>query len=683
MARTEFVKFKKKQEDLSKIISETSTIMNDLSLPKFSERLQQLAAQVSNDSFKIQIVGTFKNGKSTFINALLGEDILPNKALPCTAVINEVKYGDKKSAKLTFCNPLPKHLLECIPEPTMNHMKAHGLKDVPPMAIDPDRMDDYVTIPTEGKPEEISEASPYRSVELLFPSEILKDGVEIIDSPGLNECQERTKVTLEYLKYADAIIYLLDATHACAENEMDMIEGTLIPMGFDDMFFVTNRFDLIKAKERDSVKKFINDKVGKLTSNDLFFISALKAVEGKTGIDSDEGEELPEEERLNRLEKSGIVPFETRLVDFLTNDKGRIKLTRPARELNNIITKEALHTIIPQQRAMLSTDYATLEKRYKEATPKLTQLSEERKDLYNKMEKRIINSTNSIRRYVNHYFSDLINKVPKWIDAYAPENKPGFGSKQKVQRCADEITKYVSDMIKKDFEDWNKNVFQDKIQSETEEIFDDSEVQLGNFFKDLDLITGEISGKKVDSSTVKPWERLAGAGLIVLLPGATAGTSMITGGFDPKNFSKNIILDLGVYAGILAIGIVNPFILIAAVVGMIWKGILDGKSANLRKVKDGVQEAILESITNSKEEQADAIANEVKDKLMEVANATVTVLDDQISNVDSQVKSILKEVKEGQSGIEARQKKLNLCEKQLQELSTSLDEIIFELAEKK
>lgn len=682
MAQNEFAQFKQKKEELAKIIRETSVIMNDLSLHKSAERLQQLAAQVNNDSFKIQIVGTFKNGKSTFINALLGEDILPSKALPCTAVINEVKYGSEKSAVLTFCDPLPKHLLDCIPAPTLNHMKSHGLRNVPPMVIDPDNMEDYVTIPTDGDPEEISEASPYRSVELLYPAEVLKDGVEIIDSPGLNECKERTKVTVEYLKYADAIIYLLDAAKACAENEMEMIEGTLIPMGFDDMFFVTNRFDLIRAAEREKVKKFIKDRVGNLTSNELFFISALKAVEGKTGFDYD-GDELSEDERKARLEKSGITPFEARLIDFLTNDKGRIKLTRPARELNNIITKETLHTAIPQQKAMLSTDYKTLEKRYKDATPKLKNLEDQRRDLYDKMEKRIINSTNSIRRDINQYFVKLSPKVSRWIDEYQPTNSPGFGSKRKIQACADDITKYITEKIKKDFEDWNKSALQDIINIESNKIFEDTEVQVGDFFKDLDIITGDISGQKVESCNVKPWERLVGAGLVMLIPGATTGTSMMAGGFDPKNFAKNIGIDLGIGLGIIALGIANPVLLIGALVGMIWRGVITGKAANLQRVKDGVRDAILESIANSKDEQADNISGEIKNKLMEIANATVTVLDDQIKNVKSQVDAVLNEMKEGHTKIEARMRMLNTNEKKLQDLSNQLDEMIFDLAEKK
>ena len=92
--------FKTKRTELATLLQESATVIKDLSMPQFSGNLKKLSQKVHSDTFKIQLVGTFKNGKSTFINALLGEDILPTRILPCTAVVSEVKYGDSK--KLFF-----------------------------------------------------------------------------------------------------------------------------------------------------------------------------------------------------------------------------------------------------------------------------------------------------------------------------------------------------------------------------------------------------------------------------------------------------------------------------------------------------------------------------------------------------------------------------------------------------
>ena len=96
--------FKTKRTELATLLQESSTVIKDLSMPQFSGNLKKLSQKVHSDTFKIQLVGTFKNGKSTFINALLGEDILPTRSLPCTAVVSEVKYGDTKKAILKICD---------------------------------------------------------------------------------------------------------------------------------------------------------------------------------------------------------------------------------------------------------------------------------------------------------------------------------------------------------------------------------------------------------------------------------------------------------------------------------------------------------------------------------------------------------------------------------------------------
>ena len=97
-----YAPYKAKQDKLNELLRRACDALAPLGVEHFSKSLESLRAKTENDSFKIQIVGNFKNGKSTFINSFLGEEILPAYALPCTAVINEVKYGAEKRAVLHF-----------------------------------------------------------------------------------------------------------------------------------------------------------------------------------------------------------------------------------------------------------------------------------------------------------------------------------------------------------------------------------------------------------------------------------------------------------------------------------------------------------------------------------------------------------------------------------------------------
>ena len=88
-------KFRYQREKLGGMLADASDVIRELNMTTAGDNLRSLGEKVNNDTFKIQVIGTFKNGKSTFINSLLGEPVLPAYALPCTAVINEVKYGEE------------------------------------------------------------------------------------------------------------------------------------------------------------------------------------------------------------------------------------------------------------------------------------------------------------------------------------------------------------------------------------------------------------------------------------------------------------------------------------------------------------------------------------------------------------------------------------------------------------
>ena len=72
-------------------------------------------------------MGEFNRGKSTFINALLGQRVLPAYVLPTTAIINEVKWGQQRRAVL-------------------HHLPKKDGKVKPPLDIPIDQLEKYTTI---------------------------------------------------------------------------------------------------------------------------------------------------------------------------------------------------------------------------------------------------------------------------------------------------------------------------------------------------------------------------------------------------------------------------------------------------------------------------------------------------------------------------------------------------------
>ena len=147
MTNDQLKEFAARQKRLTGIIQEASGFVQKLDMEHCAQTLEQLRKKISSDTFKIMVMGNFKNGKSTFINALLGQEILPAYAVPTTAIINEIKYGEKPKAVLHFLNPLPEKMYDGIPEKALTHMRRFKMKDVPPIEMPVDEIEDFVVIP--------------------------------------------------------------------------------------------------------------------------------------------------------------------------------------------------------------------------------------------------------------------------------------------------------------------------------------------------------------------------------------------------------------------------------------------------------------------------------------------------------------------------------------------------------
>lgn len=83
--------FVQNREQIVKICDQIISVCQLTGQKEKTKTLEQFKSQIADEHFRVMVLGSFKRGKSTFINALLGDKVLPQAATPCTAVINEVK----------------------------------------------------------------------------------------------------------------------------------------------------------------------------------------------------------------------------------------------------------------------------------------------------------------------------------------------------------------------------------------------------------------------------------------------------------------------------------------------------------------------------------------------------------------------------------------------------------------
>ena len=668
-------KFRVQRERLGGLLSDASNVIQELNMASAGDSLSKLGMKVNNDTFKIQVIGTFKNGKSTFINSLLGEDVLPAYALPCTAVINEVKYGPEKKAVLYFRNPLPEKLPASISEKALQHMKAHNMHNIPPLTIPYTDIEEYVTIPMGMDATEMLLESPYEKVELFWPLPMLKQGVEIIDSPGLNEAETRTRVTMDYLSKADAILFVLNATALCGMAEMDFIENTLNASGFNDLFFVVNRFDCIPVRERERLKRFAHLKVDTYTTNDLFFVSAQQALDGELNNDK------------SLYEESGMADFTARLTEYLTKDKGKIKLSQPARELKRILNNEALFKVIPAQRSMLDSSLTELKTRYEKAKPQLEMLKSKKEQIVAKINLKIEQSKHEFRKALNQNTLSLTTMIPNWVNEYQPKhNIGGFfaPNKKDIDAVVKEIYAYVQSKVEEQQSVWRKEVLIPLSQEKAQYTFESVEADISRLLDEIDSVRIQISGdcKTGPVSDVPIWERLGGAvagflggGLGGAITGSATGLS--------KELAKSIAVNVGGAVLLGLLGMFNPFTAVALIAATIITGLIGKDEKTLKDVKKKVSDALVSQISADAPEESDKIANTIVNQFSKVTDSISDALDTQITQVTSQVQGIISEMNKGQANVDARKSVINICESKIKTISTDLDAFTFELIEQK
>ena len=660
--RKNYEAFLEKRGTLISMIDRQIALSTSLHIDTWVETLQRLEQRVSNDSFKVLIIGEFKRGKSTFINAMLGQDILPAYSTPCTAIINEVKWGQS-------------------PQALLHYLKHEDGSQQEPENIPVEAIEEYVVIPEE--PDD-NYTNPYEKVEILYPLELCRSGVEVIDSPGLNEHATRSQVTEGYLPVVDAIIFVFTCEALASQSEIRFIENNLKPLGHEDLFFVCNKFDQIRDKEKERVRKFAISKLTPLTNrgeNGVFFISAFNALEGRLNKDEE------------KIEKSGVLVLERELEKFLTNDRGRLKILDPAKDLQEAI-KIAKQTV-PQRKAMLQTSREELEKRYQLAQEPLKLLQERRKQIG----VRIAQFCEDVERLVFDkayiFYTKLPDKIESWVKEYEAQTRIDLSKldilkinesiKTPVKNIVNELASYLSDKIEEEFIQWQKEEIQSFVDSRLTVLKQDIDARASEFIRAVEELRSQLASGQDSSLTknaVSSLERLLSA----------AGKSNVDNyqwtnaifGFGSRRVVSALWGSAGLAGLFTLLGVFIPILLplivaavaIAAATGEFRKA---GERIEA-KIKEETSGRFSTELRKSSKEQARYFAAELAGQLIKIRDVVDQGLAKEIQSIEDQVKSVLREKDQGQSSVDQKVRELAVISQQLSDLEGELDDLVNQLS---
>ncbi|MEG4912678.1 dynamin family protein [Microcoleus sp. B7-D4] len=651
--------FQQKRNALAVLVKQQIDVLHSLNMTETEANIRKLEERILTDGFKVLVVGEFKRGKSTFINALLRQEVLPAYSTPTTAIINEVKWGDKQKAMLY-------------------HKKPASGSPRPPQEIPVDKIEEYVVIKDSGKKE--GKESPYEKVELFWPLELCRNGVEIIDSPGLNENEVRQQVTVDYLSRVDAVLFVLSCEQLGPSiSEQKMIE-LLSNCGHEDIFFICNRFNDIRRKEeQERVRQHGLSQFSNLTkqgTKGIFFITAVDALEGYLEND------------VNRIKASGIELVEQALATFLAKERGRVKIVRSEKIFR--MSVEESRKIIPQRESMLRTDLQTLEKRYADAQESLRSLEKERESIV----RRISNFREDIKELVRGKARELLNKVDEKLDDWVSEytiqesvklfSKDIFNMEAAAKRVVEEVTQYLSSKVEKEFTQWQRQELQPFLGSRLDDLFRELEDKAGNFFSDLDRVRVEVSGTKiskldveVEDTKISPINRILSgiAGFVFM----DYGSAAIGGLFGYKEMLKSLIPQIATVAVTIAFAGLNPWVLIPAIFGSSTLQAFIKVNGINDKVKQQVGKEYGATLQASN--QPNEVANAVAAKIKEIEDGVDRGLGSEIQSLRTQVNSILAEKQKGQVNVDQKIQELKLLSERLNAIDGELNELMRQVAQ--
>ncbi|MEK3659091.1 dynamin family protein [Paenibacillus sp. FSL F4-0236] len=335
--------------------------------PAMASAARSLAARaedLAGGRFTLALFGAFSAGKSSFANALLGEEVLPVSPHPATAAVNRIlaPEGDFRHASAVVTMKTMADFWDDIchsfsvlqlGEPQQNSWTT-VLASLPARGVHPSALPHagflraaaagwaeaepllgtVRTVDLEeyrGLVAEETRACFVQGIDLYYACPLTESGIVLVDTPGADSLHARhTGVTFNYMKNADAICFVTYYNHAFSKAD----RGLLAQLGrikdsfaLDKMFFIINASDLASGEdELEEVREHVaqNLRAGGLRSPRIYALSSLLALEGKTQHD------------YARYEASRFHHFEQALSNFAGDELPQLSLNAAAESIASV-----------------------------------------------------------------------------------------------------------------------------------------------------------------------------------------------------------------------------------------------------------------------------------------------------------------------------------------------------------
>ncbi len=651
-------------ETLKQAESASENNSGKLGLERDIEDITTASQNLRGGVFRLLVLGDMKRGKSTFLNALIGENLLPSDVNPCTALLTILRYGSEKKVTVYF-----------------NDGKS-------PQQLDFKSFKQNYTIdPAEAKRLEQEQKPAFPDIDCAvveYPLSLLEKGIEIVDSPGLNDTESRNELSLGYINNCHAILFVLRATQPCTLGERRYLENYIKGRGLS-IFFLINAWDQVReslidpddteelAEAEGKLYRVFKANLAEYCVTDghdiyderVFAITSIKALRLRVkNSDAD-------------LEGTGFPEFMAALNTFLTQERAISEL-RPARTLARQISthvREAVERRLP----LLDRDVNELKEKINSVEPEfnsLTQIRDEfQKEIIGVRDRKSRAIADSFRTFVlnleNTFETDFLRYQPelRFMDFFSQGKREAFEISLRQA-----FEQYINDKLSA----WTLTAEQE-MNSAFAHLSKSAANYGASYTKVTDKITEKLTGQKIppavnssNEDNSPGWAKWA-MGLFSLTSGNLAGVAMAGAGFDWKNILLNLITVLSVSTILASItGIVlGPLYL--ALVGM-GVGILQADGARKELVKAAKKE-LVKYLPQVAQEQWQPIHDAVKECFDVYDREVNDRMNDDINSRKSELDNLLEQKQSREINCQAESQRLTELETDVSAQSESIESV--------
>jgi len=245
---------------------------------------------------QVVVMGEFKRGKSTLINALAGRPVLPMGVVPLTSVVTVVHRSEREAAVVEYLDG--------------------RRQDIPH-----ERVRDFVT--EEFNPRNEKKVD---RVSVGLSSPLLREGVLMVDTPGVGSVyRHNTEVTQRYLPQADAVILVLSSDPPISQSEVEFLHS--VRRWARKLFVVLNKTDYLAAADLERAvsftEKVVREALGDAQAR-VYPVSAKSALEARSSGKPD-------------LSAGGIGPLTSSLERLGIEEKEEVLFTSSRRRCADLI----------------------------------------------------------------------------------------------------------------------------------------------------------------------------------------------------------------------------------------------------------------------------------------------------------------------------------------------------------